>query len=64
MYKEGETFNRIQLQRDYVERCIDNMDISDLAMIVADMLHEKLEDLTNEEFIEEVNDYYPDLLEG
>jgi len=63
MYKEGETFNRVQLQRDYVESVIDGMDISDLAMIVSDMLHEKLEDITDEELIEEVRDYQPHLLE-
>ena len=62
-YKNGETFNRIQLQRDYVESCIDGMDISDLAMIVADMLHEKLEVVSDEEFLEEVRDYQPHLLD-
>ena len=62
-YKNGETFSRVQLQRDYVESCIDNMDISDLAMIVSDMLHEKLEELTDNELIEEVKDYYPHLID-
>lgn len=55
--------SRVQLQREYVEYVIDGMDISDLCMIVADSLHEKLEDLTDDELIEEVNEYYPNLLE-
>ena len=55
--------SRVQLQREYVESIIDGMDISDLCMIVSDALHEKLEDLTDDELIEEITDYYPNLLE-
>jgi septum formation inhibitor-activating ATPase MinD len=61
--EENQMKNRVQLQREYVDRVVDNMDASDLAMIVADMLHEKLEDLTDEQLFEEVEEYYPDLVE-
>lgn len=64
MDKEIKTFNRIELQKEYIDFCIECMDISDLAEIVADMMQEKLEELDNEEFIEEVNYYYPELLEN
>ena len=55
--------NRVQLQRDYVERIIDGMDISDLCMIVADYMHENLEDYTDEQLVEEIRDYYPDMVD-
>lgn len=55
--------NRVQLQRDYVDRMIDGMDISDLCMIVADYMHNNLEDYTDEQLVAEVKDYYPDLLD-
>lgn len=56
-------FNRVRLQRAYVERILDGMDLSDLMMIASDCFHEKLEAFTDEEFVEEVKDFYPDLLE-
>jgi len=55
--------NRVQLQRDYVDRMIDGMDLSDLCMIVADYMHNNLEDYTDEQLVEEVRDYYPDMLD-
>lgn len=55
--------NRVQLQRDYVDRIIDGMDMSDLMMIVADYLHENLEEYTDEQLVNEVRDYYPDMLD-
>ena len=56
-------FNRVELQRKYVERSIDSMDLSDIMSIVSDHFHDGLEDLTDEEFIEEVKFYQPELLE-
>ena len=56
--------NRVQLQRDYVERIIDGMDISDLCMIVSDYMHNNLEDYTDEQLVEEIRDYYPDMVEN
>lgn len=59
----SEKFSRVQLQRNYVESLVDGMDISELCMLVADMLHEKFEDLTDDELIEEVKEYQPHLLD-
>ena len=56
-------FNRVELQRKYVERSIDAMDLSDIMSIVSDHFHNELEDLTDEEFVEEVKFYQPELLE-
>ena len=57
------TINRVQLQRDYVDRMIDGMDINDLCIIVADYMHNNLEEYTDEQLVNEVKDFYPDMLD-
>jgi hypothetical protein len=56
--------DRVQLQRDYVERLIDGMDIDTLCTIVAEYMEMNLSDYTDEQLIAEVNEYYPDMLDN
>ncbi len=57
------TFNREQLISDYVDRIIDNMSTKDLMCIVGDQLEEDLSSYTDEELLEEIKEYYPEMLE-
>ncbi len=58
-----QTMNRDQLQNDYIERIIDGMDHKDLWQYVYDSLEHNFERYSEQELINEVEDYYPDLLE-
>ena len=55
--------NRDQLQNDYIESIIDGMDHKTMYQYVYDMLEQNLETYSDEELMEEVKDYYPELLE-
>lgn len=55
-------FNRVQLIQDYVDRILDNMTTKDLMRIVGDQLEENLSSYTNEQLLQEVEEYYPELL--
>ncbi len=57
------TINRDELTQAYIDRVIDNMNTKDLVRIVWAQMEESLENYTDEELIEEVRDYYPELLE-
>ena len=54
--------NRDDLQAAYIDRIIDGMDLKDLIALVYDQLDENLDKYTVNELIEEVEEYYPDLL--
>ena len=56
--------DRDELQSAYVDRVIDSMDIKTMAQIISDQLHENLDNYSVNELINEVEEYYPDLLEG
>lgn len=56
--------NREQLISDYVDRILDNMSTKDLMRIVGDQLEENLSSYSDEELRNEVEEYYPELLEG
>jgi hypothetical protein len=58
------TFDRESLIADYVDRLLDNMSTKDLMRMVGDMLEENLASYSDDELKEEINEYYPDLLEG
>lgn len=58
------TFNRQELVEAYVDRILDNMSTKDLMRIVGDQLEENLTSYSDEELISEVEEYYPELLEG
>ena len=52
------------LQDAYITRIIESMDWNDLAQYAYDKLDEELSELTDEHLVEQVGEYYPDLLEG
>ena len=56
--------DRDNLQDAYINEIIDGMDIKDLMRIVYDNLEQNLEQYSVDELIEEVEEYYPHLLEG
>ena len=55
--------DRDQLQEAYIESIIDGMDIKDLMRIVYDNIEQNLDQYNVDELIEEVQEYYPHLLE-
>ncbi len=55
--------DRDNLQDAYINEIIDGMDIKDLMRIVYDNLEQNLEQYSVDELIEEVEEYYPHLLE-
>ena len=56
--------NRDELQDTYINEIIDGMDLKDLIRIVYDNLESNLDQYTIDELIEEVEEYYPHLLEN
>jgi len=58
------TFNRQELVEAYIDRVLDNMSTKDLMRIVGDQLEENISSYSDEELISEVEEYYPELLEG
>ena len=55
--------DRDALQASYIDRIIDGMDLKDLMQIVYDQLDDSLDKYSVDELIEEVDSYYPELLE-
>jgi len=56
--------NRQELLDAYVDRLLENMSTKDLMRIVGDQIEENLSGYSDEELIAEVEEYYPELLEG
>jgi hypothetical protein len=56
--------NRDELQDLYINEIIDGMDLKDLIRIVYDNLESNLDKYSVDELIEEVEEYYPHLLEN
>lgn len=54
--------NRDELQAAYINTIIDGMDLKDLIAVVYDHLDDNLDKYTVNELIEEVEEYYPELL--
>ncbi len=55
--------DRKKLQEQYVESVVDNMDIQDLCMFVYEAVNERLNAYTDDELVDEVESFYPQLLE-
>ena len=55
--------DRDELQKNYIERIIDGMDHKDFWAFVYDNLNDHLDKYSCNELIQEVEEYYPDLLE-
>ena len=56
--------DRDQLQASYINSVLDNMDIKDMMAILYDYMDVEFDKYTVDELIEEVEEYYPDLLEN
>jgi len=56
--------NRQELLEAYVDRLLENMSTKDLMRLVGDQLEESLSNYSESELIAEIEEYYPDLLEG
>ena len=55
--------DRDDLQANYINRILDGMDIKDMMAILYDQFDENLDKYSVNELIEEVTEYYPDLLD-
>ena len=58
------TMNREQLQDRYIRVDIDAMDLDDMYTILYDLLDDKLSNVSDEELMEDIKEYHPDLLEA
>ena len=56
--------DRAELLDAYIDRILDNMSTKDLMRIVGDQIEENLSSYTDEELIAEIEEYYPELIEG
>lgn len=56
--------DRDELQDAYINEIIDSMDIKDLMQIVYDNMKNNYDAYTVDELIEDVEEYYPHLLEN
>ncbi len=54
--------DRDQLQDDMINRILDDMDIKTMMAILYDNMSESYDKYSVDELIEEVEEYYPDLL--
>jgi hypothetical protein len=55
--------NRREIQKEYVGRMIEGMDLQSLEIYATDMLMKSVEDETDESLITLIKDYAPDILE-
>ena len=55
--------DRDELQANYINRILDGLDIKDMMAILYDQFDDNLDKYSVDELIEEVNEYYPDLLD-
>ena len=55
--------NRKELQTAYITEIIDGMDLNDCLAILHDYMDKSMDDLSDNELREEVEEYYPHLLE-
>ena len=55
--------DRDELQRNYVQEVIDGLDMKDCLAMLYDYLSNDIDKLTLNELIEDVEEYYPHLLE-
>tara|TARA_B100001741_G_scaffold2309_1_gene1890 strand:+ start:34 stop:279 length:246 start_codon:yes stop_codon:yes gene_type:complete len=55
--------NRQELQRDMIDAIVDGMDMEMLCSLACDALSTTYDDYSDSELMEEVKEYYPELLE-
>jgi len=63
MTVQDNIIDRDELQANYINLILDGMDIKDMMRILYDQFDENLDKYTVTELIEEVKEYYPELLE-
>jgi hypothetical protein len=56
--------DRHELQETYIQQLIEGMDFKTMECFVYNTLKENLSTYTDEELITEVEEYYPELIEG
>lgn len=56
--------NRSELQQQLIDQMIDGMDHKTMWQILDSYMNESYDKYTDEELMEEVKEYYPDLLDG
>ena len=54
--------NRSELQDNMIQQILDDMDIKTMMAILYDSMSEDYDKYSDEEILEEVKEYYPDLL--
>jgi hypothetical protein len=55
--------NREQLQDAYINQVLDDMDIKDAMALLFDFMDGDLDKYSDQQLIEEVSQYYPELIE-
>ena len=55
--------DRDALQANYINRVLDDMDIKDMMAILYDYMDVEFDKYSVDELIEQVDEYYPDLIE-
>jgi hypothetical protein len=55
--------NRNDLINEYAELIVDGMDMDTLVMYAIDTIRDRLSSYNDEELLEEIADFYPELLE-
>ena len=58
-----ETMNRQELQDQLIDNVIDGMDFKTMWAVLYDFMDQSYDKYTDEELMEEVKEYYPELLE-
>lgn len=58
-----DNINREELRNNYVQEVIDDLELKDCLAMLYDYLSNDMDKLTLNELIEEVEEYYPHLLE-
>jgi len=56
--------NRSELQSAYINEIIDGMDLKDMCALLFDMMDKEMDIYTDNELREEIEQYYPHLLEN
>ena len=64
IHTQDNIIDRDELQANYINTILDGMDIKDMMRILYDQFDENLDKYTVDELIEEVKEYYPELLEA
>jgi hypothetical protein len=57
------TFDRDSLIEEYAQQVVDGMDMDTLISFAFDTICERMDEMNDNEVVNEVNEYYPELLE-